>query len=103
MVLVSAAVPRTLGSVGLRKIARAVRQANVDAELARRTATSAEFRKAVAKDRRGALSRYATVREAIRDRERIAAANSGERGVTSRSTTSRPKTPRNGSTGKKRG
>ena len=53
----------------LRKLARIVRAANTDAELARRTAHSPEFRKAVAKDRRSALSEYTTVKHALRDRK----------------------------------
>lgn len=60
--------------MALRKIPRIVRAAETDAELARRTSHSPEFRRAVTKDRRSALSEYATVRHALRDRERIAAA-----------------------------
>lgn len=63
----------------LRKIARIIRAANTDAELARRTAHSPEFRRAVTKDRRSALSEYATVKQALRDRERIQAAKGGEK------------------------
>lgn len=65
--------------MALRKIARIVRAANTDAELARRTAHSPEFRRAVTKDRRSALSEYATVKHALRDRERIAAAKGGDK------------------------
>jgi hypothetical protein len=64
--------------MAIRKIARIVRAANTDAELARRTAHSPEFRKAVAKDRRAALGEFTTVKHALRDRERIAAAKGGE-------------------------
>lgn len=55
----------------IRKIARIVRAAATDAELARRTAHSPQFRKAVTKDRRSALSEYTTVKHALKDRERI--------------------------------
>jgi hypothetical protein len=65
--------------VPIRKIARLIRTAGTDADIARRAAPSPEFRKAVAKDRRAALSRFETVRDALRDRERIAAAKGGER------------------------
>lgn len=63
----------------IRKIARIIRAASTDAELARRTAHSPQFRQAVAKDRRAALSQYTTVKHALRDRERIAAAKGGEK------------------------
>jgi hypothetical protein len=63
--------------MAIRKIARIVRAANTDAELARRTAHSPEFREAVTKDRRAALSEFTTVKHALRDRERIAAAKGG--------------------------
>ncbi len=64
--------------MAIRRIARIVRAANTDAELARRTAHSPEFRKAVTKDRRAALSEFTTVKHALRDRARIAAAKAGE-------------------------
>lgn len=57
--------------MALKKIARIVRAAQTDADLARRSSHSPEFRKAVTKDRRGALSEYTTVKHALRDRERI--------------------------------
>lgn len=57
----------------LRKIARIVRAAHTDAELARRTSHSPGFRKAVTKDRRAALSEFTTVKHALRDRERLQA------------------------------
>jgi hypothetical protein len=57
----------------LRKIARIVNAAYKDADQARRTAQMPEFRKAVTKDRRGALSEFRTVKHALRDRERIEA------------------------------
>jgi hypothetical protein len=56
----------------LRKIARIVNASYKDADKARRTAQSPEFRKAVTKDRRGALSEFRTVKHALRDRELIA-------------------------------
>ena len=55
----------------LKKIARIVNAAYKDADVARRTAQSPEFRRAVTKDRRGALSEYKTVKDALRDRERL--------------------------------
>lgn len=55
----------------LRKIARIVRAAGTDADLARRTSSSPEFRKAVTKDRRSALSEFTTVKHALSDRARI--------------------------------
>ena len=63
----------------IRKIARIVRAATTDADIARRTAHSPEFRKAVTKDRRSALSQYTTVKHALRDREKLTAAKGGER------------------------
>jgi hypothetical protein len=65
--------------MAIRKIARIVNAAYKDADLARRTSHSPEFRKAVTKDRRGALSEYRTVKHALRDRERLAAAKGGEK------------------------
>lgn len=61
----------------IRKIARIVDAAYKDADLARKTWHSPEFRKAVTKDRRTALSEFTTVKHALRDRERIAAADTG--------------------------
>lgn len=60
--------------MAIRKIARIVRAAGTDADLARRTAHTPQFRKAVTKDRRAALSEFATVKHALRDRERLQAA-----------------------------
>lgn len=65
--------------MGIRKFARIVRAAGTDAELARSAAHSPEFRRAVTKDRRRALSEYATVKDALRDRARRAAAKGGQR------------------------
>ncbi len=65
--------------MGIRKYASIVRAAGRDAALARSTAQSAEFRRAVTKDRRSALSEYATVKHALRDRARLAAAKGGEK------------------------
>lgn len=56
----------------LKKIARIVNAAYKDADHARKTSTSPEFRKAVTKDRRGTLSEFRTVKHALADRERIA-------------------------------
>lgn len=55
----------------IRKIARIVRAAATDADIARRTAHSPQFRKAVTKDRRSALSEFTTVKHALKDRERL--------------------------------
>lgn len=63
--------------MSIRKIARIITAAGRDADIARRSGTSAEFRTAVRADRRTALSRYTTVKHALRDRERIAAAKGG--------------------------
>lgn len=63
----------------IRKIARIVRAATTDADIARRTSHSPQFREAVTKDRRSALSEYSTVKHALRDRERLAAAKGGEK------------------------
>lgn len=60
--------------MSIRKLGRIVRTAGTDADIARATSQSAEFRRAVTTDRRSALSRYATVRQALRDRARIDAA-----------------------------
>ncbi len=73
----------------LRKIARIVQAASADAEIARRSGTSSEFREAIAKDRRTALSRYATVRHALRDRERIQAAKGGQKAKGKKATAKR--------------
>ena len=59
--------------MGIRKVVSIVRAAGRDAAEARRTSHTSEFRKAVNKDRRSALSEYTTVKHALRDRERIAA------------------------------
>ncbi len=68
----------------LRKIARIVRAAHTDAELARRTSHSPGFRKAVTKDRRAALSEFTTVKHALRDREHLAAAKGKANGKKAR-------------------
>lgn len=57
--------------VAIRKIARIVDTAMKDADLARKTAHDPAFRQAVSKDRRAALSSFRTVKQALRDRERI--------------------------------
>ena len=56
----------------LRKIARIVNAAYKDADRARRTSQSPEFRKAVTKDRSASLGEFRTVKHALRDREQIA-------------------------------
>lgn len=57
--------------VAIRKIARIVDTAMKDADLARKAAHDPAFRQAVSKDRRAALSSFRTVKQALRDRERI--------------------------------
>lgn len=56
----------------LRKIARIVNAAYKDADRARKTSQSPEFRKAVTKDRSESLGEFRTVKHALRDRELIA-------------------------------
>jgi hypothetical protein len=63
----------------LKKIAKIVGDAQRDAALARRTSNDPEFQKKVQKDRRGTLSRYATVKAALRDRERIEKAKASKK------------------------
>ncbi len=55
----------------IRKIARVIDAAAKDADLARKMSTDPQFRKKVQADRRGALSSFRTVRDALRDREKI--------------------------------
>lgn len=55
----------------LKKLAKIVGDAQRDAAIARRTANDPDFQRKVQKDRRGTLSRFATVKAALRDRERI--------------------------------
>ena len=55
----------------LRGIARAIDAAGRDADLARRTASDPAFRRGLQKDRRGTLSRFRSVRQALADREKI--------------------------------
>ncbi|MBI2774092.1 MAG: hypothetical protein HYX56_06340 [Chloroflexi bacterium] len=55
----------------LRKIARVFETAGKDADIARRESQSKEFRKNVAADRRGTLSEFSAVRDALKDRDRI--------------------------------
>jgi hypothetical protein len=61
--------PRPPNAIG--RIARVFDAALADGQAARRQATDPEFRKSVTKDRRAALSRFKTVRDALADRERI--------------------------------
>lgn len=65
--------------MGIRKYIGIVRAAGRDAAEARSTSHTPQFRKAVTKDRRSALSEYTTVKHALRDRERLAAAKGGEK------------------------
>ena len=55
----------------LKKLAKIVGDAQRDAAIARRTSNDPDFQQKVQKDRRGTLSRYATVKAALNDRERI--------------------------------
>ncbi len=55
----------------IRKIARTVNAAFKDADHARKTHQSSEFRKGVQQDRRGTLSEFRTVRQALKDRDAI--------------------------------
>jgi hypothetical protein len=55
----------------IRKIARTVNAAFKDADHARKTHQSPEFRKGVQQDRRGTLSEFRTVRQALKDRDAI--------------------------------
>ncbi|HEX4743541.1 MAG TPA: hypothetical protein VFW12_02595 [Candidatus Limnocylindria bacterium] len=55
----------------LKKLANIVGDAQRDAAIARRSANDPDFQRKVQKDRRGTLSRFATVKAALRDRERI--------------------------------
>lgn len=55
----------------IKKIARTVGAAFKDADRARKSYGSADFRKSVQKDRRGALSEFRTVKHALKDREAI--------------------------------
>jgi hypothetical protein len=57
--------------VPVKKIARIVDAALKDAALARRKASDPAFGRDIAKDRRGTLSEFDTVKQALRDRERI--------------------------------
>jgi hypothetical protein len=65
--------------MGIRKYVGIVRAAGRDAALARGTAHTPQFQKAVTTDRRSALSEYATVKHALRDRARLAATKGGEK------------------------
>ena len=53
------------------RIASAIVAAGRDADLARRSASDPAFRREVRADRRGTLSRFRTVQQALEDRERI--------------------------------
>ncbi|CAN5146605.1 hypothetical protein BH18CHL2_BH18CHL2_07640 [soil metagenome] len=55
----------------VRKIARIVDAALKDAALARRKASDPAFGRDIAKDRRGTLSEFDTVKHALKDRERL--------------------------------
>lgn len=63
----------------LRKLARIVEDAQKDAALARRTSNDPDFQKKIQKDRRGTLSKFATVKAALRDRERIEKAKAAKK------------------------
>ena len=63
----------------LKKIAKIVGDAQRDAAIARRSANDPDFQNKVQKDRRGTLSRFATVKAALRDRERIEKAKAAKK------------------------
>jgi hypothetical protein len=63
----------------LRRIVSAVDAAGRDADLARRSASDPEFRRRVQADRRGTLSSFRTVRQALADRERIEKAKAAKK------------------------
>ncbi len=56
----------------VKRLARAITTASRDAEIARRTVNDPQFQKDIQEDRRGALSKYGTVRQALRDRSAAA-------------------------------
>ena len=53
----------------IRKVASVVNAAMKDADLARKTSHDPAFHRDVQADRRGTLSRYKTVQQALRDRD----------------------------------
>ncbi|MDQ2914771.1 MAG: hypothetical protein M3T56_16205 [Chloroflexota bacterium] len=55
----------------LRRIIGVIDAAGRDAELARRSASDPAFRRGVQSDRRGTLSKFTTVKQALADREKI--------------------------------
>jgi hypothetical protein len=55
----------------LRGIARVIETAGRDADLARRSASDPEFRRRVQADRRGTLSSFRAVKDALADRQKI--------------------------------
>lgn len=61
----------------IKRIARVITTASRDAEIASRTAHDPQFQKDVREDRRGALSKYGTVRQALRDRSAAAKPRAG--------------------------
>ena len=63
----------------LKKLAKIVGDAQRDAAIARRSANDPGFQKKVQKDRRGTLSRFATVKAALKDRERIEKAKAAKK------------------------
>lgn len=63
----------------VRKIAKIIGDARRDTGLARQSASDPKFHKSVQKDRRGTLSRFATVKSALKDRERIEKAKAAKK------------------------
>ena len=63
----------------LKKLARIVEDAQQDAALARRTSGDPDFQRKVQKDRRGTLSKFATVKAALKDRDRIEKAKAAKK------------------------
>lgn len=63
----------------VKKLARILRDAQQDTALARQHALDPRFQRSVRTDRPGTLSRFSTVRTALRDRERIEKAKAAKK------------------------
>ena len=75
----------------VKRFAKIVDASFKDAGRARRLSRSPKAQQEIAKDRRGALSQFTTVRDALKDRERIAKAKAAK---TARAKTAPAKTAR---------
>ena len=80
-------------TVPVKKIARIVGEALQDADRARRDASDPSFGQEVQRDRRGTLSRYGTVKHALRDRERIEKARAATGTMSGKSVKAEAKPP----------